>query len=489
MVSGSKEVASGSDRKIPSTSATQCADNVCRPFWSFKETSTASDDFFDCYVAFKELNCHEYMWDWKGRKLDEVLVMRLMQHYRKFFRKRQLGRDFFVTFRVDSSFSLEELGRLYMAIINSNAFAQRQDFHPLPLFEVAPSVTASSSLVKFSNLYNESVGIAAEKLKQDCNPKVVSILPAHDFGSDDWYSQLKVYLDSVQSSFRRKLDHFRPLIPRSSLADGVGFVAAALATRRSLSSYASFSRITGVKSYPVVDAGPLMFRGGLNPSSLKSFMENCPGARSVTITPAFRYDYGLEGVKESISALNRMLPRNRPVEYSREEISRLLVVERIFVKHFEKALSALPKLDVISDRMKLINSNAGEERRTSFSLYSLGVPPELLGTGNAILECIKEGVIKDLEYFYPNVKEDLVRAGALLNKENLRLLSETHKGWQSLLSEVKLIQDYTDSALGPDSTDSFIHRNHTSNVFHLWSTKRKFSRDLLAAARFRHCLG
>jgi phosphoenolpyruvate carboxylase len=117
------------------------------------------------------------------------------------------------------------------------------------------------------------------------------------------------------------------------------------------------------------------------------------------------------------------------------------------------------------------------------------VPPELVGTGRAIVECIKQGMVKDLERFYPNIKQDLADAGALLNKENLRFLAKTGKAWNSVLNDVKLVEDYTDSSLGPSSTDTFLHRNHTSNVFHLWSTNRDFSRDLFAAAKMRRCLG
>ena len=126
--------------------------------------------------------------------------------------------------------------------------------------------------------------------------------------------------------------------------------------------------------------------------------------------------------------------------------------------------------------------------KTSFSLYSLGVPPEFIGAGRAVLECIKEGLVKDLEYFYPNIKDDLITAGALLNKENLRFLAKTSKAWKSLLNDVKLVEDYTDSGLGPNSTETFLHRNHTSNVFHLWSTNRDFARDLIAAARMSRCM-
>ncbi|MBW2967010.1 phosphoenolpyruvate carboxylase, partial [Candidatus Woesearchaeota archaeon] len=77
------------ERKIPATAATQVTDNACRPFWAFKEE--AGDDFFDCYVSFKELDCQEYFWEWKSRKIDELIVRRLVDTYRQYFTKNPIG--------------------------------------------------------------------------------------------------------------------------------------------------------------------------------------------------------------------------------------------------------------------------------------------------------------------------------------------------------------------------------------------------------------
>ncbi len=489
---GVKEVKEGaiidSDRKIPSTVATQFQDNASKPFWSFKSDSSAADDFFDCYVAFKELRCHEYMWDWQGRKMDELIVKKLLQHYPKFFKEYPIGKSCFVTYRAGSE-EVKELGKMYLSIINTSDFAVSKNIYTPPIFEVAHSITSYDNLSKFAKLYNESVSIATDKFKRDCGPKVLSMIPTHDFQSRDWYSGMNRYFTEFQRHFRCKADYFRPFIPRSSIADGVGFVAAVLATKRALASYASFSKITGIASYPIIDAGPLMFRGGLSPTTLRNFIATYPGTRTVTITPAFRFDHGLEKVKESVLTLNRLLPKNTSVTYSQEEIKRLGIIEKTFTKNYKNSINDLPDIDDIAESMRLLKKRDTTNIDTAFAFYSLGIPPELIGTGSAILECIKEGVVGDLENFYPNIKEDLKAAGVLLNKENLNFLSKTGKGWTAVQKDVKLIEDYTDSSLGPDSTDSFMHRNHTSNVFHLWSTHKDFSRDIIAAARLRHGLG
>lgn len=478
-----------SERKIPSTVATQVQDNASKPFWSFKSDSSAADDFFDCYVAFKELCCHEYFWDWQGRKMDELIVKKLLQHYPKFFDENPIGKSCFVTYRADSGSRLEELGKMYLSIINTSDFASSRKIDCPPIFEVAHSVTAPGRLSRLVKLYNESVSIATDKFGRDCGPKVISVIPTHDFTSRDWYSSMKDYFDEFHNSFRCRADYFRPLIPRSSIADSVGFVSAVLATKRALASYSSFAKLVGISCHPIVEAGPLMFRGGLNPDSLRNFISTYPGARSVTITPAFRFDYGLEKVKESVSTLNRLLPKNKAMSFSQEDLKRIDIIEKIFTSHYRKALQELPDIDDIAESMRLVKKRGKSGIDSSFSFYSLGIPPELIGTGRAILDCIKEGLVGDLERFYPNIKDDLRTAGSLLNRENLGFLAKTGKGWSGLQKDAKLVEDYVDASIGPSSTEHFLHRNHTSNVFHLWSTHKDFSRDIIAAARLRHGLG
>jgi phosphoenolpyruvate carboxylase len=476
------------ERRISSTVATQFPDNFDRPFWSLKDTASASDDFFDCYVAFKELGCHEYFWEWKDRKLDQLLVKKLIHAYGPFFKDNPIGRKRFITFSIASNDQVDTLGRLYMSIIDTNGFAEEHSFHSPPLFEVLHTGTSSDNFVKFSKLYNETISIAIDKLGRDCGPKTISVIPQHNFDTN-WYPKLHQYLSAYQSAFRTKVDNLRPLIPRSAIADKHGFIAATLATKRSLASYASFAKITGTTTYPIIDAGPLMFRGGLNPERTKEFTDTYPGTRTVTITPAFRYAYDLEDAKRAITELGRALPKNKPTTYSQDEVKKMIQIERIFSRHFNATMEVLPDLGDIPEEVGSINRSVDKQLHTTFALYSLGIPPELIGTGKAILECIKEGNIKDLETIYPNIKHDLITAGAFLNKENLSFLSKTHRAWQEISKDIQLIEDYTDTSLGPSSTATFLHRNHTSNVFHLRSTKQDFSKDLQAAARLRHCVG
>ncbi len=470
--------------KIPSTIADPFPDNASRPFWAFKDKKSLADEFFDCYVSFKELNCHEYFWEWQSRNIDESLMKKLAKSYRKFFSSKPIGKERFITFVVNND-NIKELGKLYMSIILSNEFAKETGLHAPPLFEVVHPVAGSDSLLHFIDLYSETVSIACDKMDRDVGPKQLFIIPTHNFkeSSSEWFASLHRFISDYQQRFRTKLKHIRPLISRRTLSDSKGFVGSVLATKRMLSNYHAFAKIEGIKVFPILQVSVLPFRGGLIPDRIKEFVATYKGVRSVTISSSFRYDFKTGTVIDSIKALNRGLHRVPSHIFSKDEGKRLKHIEDIFTSHYKKALSDIPDLSRITAK-----KDVPESIERSFALYSLGIPPEFIGIGSALLEIIKSGRVKDLEELYPEIKSDLVFASRLLNRENLNILAKTHRFWARLKKDVSLAEDFA-GPFGPSETDDFLHRNLSSNILHKMLAKRDFSDDLSAAAKVRHSLG
>jgi phosphoenolpyruvate carboxylase len=122
------------------------------------------------------------------------------------------------------------------------------------------------------------------------------------------------------------------------------------------------------------------------------------------------------------------------------------------------------------------------------ALYSIGVPPELIGVGRAIRE------IKDLECVeenYVNFREDLLEAGKWLNKNNLERLSESGnggRGWKQISEDVKAIEEYLGEKLGPASYKEEMHANAASNAL-LSIGKERIKEDITKAAELRGFLG
>ena len=59
--------------------------------------------------------------------------------------------------------------------------------------------------------------------------------------------------------------------------------------------------------FPIIGVGSLPFRGGLSPNTVKSFLDEYAGIRTVTIQSAFRYDYPYDEARKAVRYLNKML--------------------------------------------------------------------------------------------------------------------------------------------------------------------------------------
>ena len=80
-------------------------------------------------------------------------------------------------------------------------------------------------------------------------------------------------------------------------------------------------------------------------------------------------------------------------------------------------------------------------------------------------------------------------AGCFLNKENLRMLSASDETWKDIITDVGILEDYIGSGFAPTCTEHFLHRNHVSNILHMWRDGREVRREILSAGVIRKSLG
>src|SRR5262245_40157555 len=134
-----------SNRKIPATMATQHPDHANVPYWKNNNEAfiNAQEEVEECYRSFQDLQCQEYMWDWEGKYVDEAVVDKLFSTYFDFFKKKRLGRDVFLTFRLPNIW-LEKgyrLARAYMGILTFEDLSNDLSFDCPPVFEVILPMT------------------------------------------------------------------------------------------------------------------------------------------------------------------------------------------------------------------------------------------------------------------------------------------------------------------------------------------------------------
>ena len=500
-------------RKIPATMATQHPDNACAAFFCNKKFINTMDEIEECYISYKDLKCGEYMWDWEGKFVDEAVIEKLFQQYTDFFKKQSLGRDIFLTFRIpniweESSF---RLARAYMSILTASDFAKDLGFHTPPIFEVIlPMTTNAKQLIHVQETFQK----VAQLKKQVFETKqksfdMINVIPL--FESVDNLSNtptiLEEYFRSYKKEFGGKPEYLRPFIARSDPALNAGIVPAVLASKVAISDFFEIGEKYGVKMYPIIGTGSLPFRGGVNPENIAETIDEYSGIRTMTIQPAFRYDYPIDKVKKALKLIDKSLPTFKPRILNKEEKETINKINKIFGKFYKTDIEAeaefintlAGKIPSRRERMLHIGlfgysrgmGKVSLPRAIKFTAawYSIGVPPEFIGTGRG-LKKIKEmglsGFVKDL---YMNLESDLVHAGKYLNKENLESLAKSKPVFKNILEDVRLTEEFLGKELGPYKTHHYIHRNLVSSVYLHMKVKEDFSDELEKAAMIRKSLG
>ncbi|MFH0837889.1 MAG: phosphoenolpyruvate carboxylase [Patescibacteria group bacterium] len=501
------------DRKIPATMATQHPDNAREAYWNKKKFQNTLDEIEECYRMFDELKCTEYMWDWEGKFVDEAVIEKLFQKYFKFFKRHALGKDVFLTFRIPNTDeeSGHRLARAFMAILTADDLAHEVGMHVPPIFEVIlPMTVSATQLLRVKKTFHE-----VEEFKRSAfntkraGQQEFNVIPLfegvqHLFNVDKVLSE---YIEGCKAKFGKQPEYMRPFMARSDPALNSGLIPAVLSTKVALQKFAEVAKKYKVPMYPIIGPGCLPFRGGVNPETIAETIQEYSGIRTITIQSAFRYDYKLEDVKKAIQLIERKLPQLEYTPLTKGEVADIAWVNEAFGKYYQQTVEkAAPLINRIShsvpgrrERMLHIGlfgysrgvGKVSLPRAIKFTgaLYSMGVPPEFIGTGRGIRDAIRAGKIKTIEKHYTNLWKDFIHAGKYLNKENLAALAKGYPAFREVMTDVQEIENYLGMELGPLRTKHYLHRNLASSIYLLSKEKKNFSEELEKAAEIRKSLG
>jgi phosphoenolpyruvate carboxylase len=500
------------NRKIPATMATQHPDNAHAPYWEKDGDGFISthEEVAECYSSLHDLNCEEFMWDWEGKYVDEAVVDKLFHSYHEYFQKNQLGKDKFLTFRIPNIWHEKGYGlaRALMGILTAESFAADLKLHTPPLFEVIlPMTDKAENIIYIQDTFTKLAKFKCKLFEQKCNFSYLNVLPLLE-GVDDLLNArplLDKYLELHKKKYRKKPAYLRLHIARSDPALNAGLVPAVVAGKAALSTYHRFGQDTGIAVYPAIGVGTLPFRGSLSPVRIADFLDEYAGVRTVYIQSAFRYDFALPQVKRAIQILNEKLPKTPVIIYTAKELAEIKIICDVFKQPYrttvEKLANTINKLSeqVPSRRERKLHvglfgysRGIGKKRLPraipfTAILYSLGVPPELIGTGRGLAALAKKGI--SIEKYYVNFKKDILLAGRFLNKENLAALAHINRAWLDIANDVTLIEKYLEVELGPQDSKDFIHRNISSTTFHLWRAGKPIATEIMESGKLRQSLG
>lgn len=472
-------------RRIPGTMATQHPDNALAPYWS-KDGNPfigAYQEMAEAVACFKDLGAGEYMWDWEGKHADAAVIDRLFTEYYDYFAEHQLGRDKFLTFRIPNIW--EEKGYNLMqamtSILSGEDEARDLKFSQRPLFEVIlPMTERPEQLMRIHKLFQKLAQFKNTdftKRETDDND-YLELIPLVESVESQLGAAglLEKYVTLHREHYGRQPAYIRPFLACSDSALSSGLLAGAIGNKVALARLYEFSEKSDIPVYPIAGPGSLHFRGGLKPSeaSVRRFLEELPGVRTVTVQSSFRYDHPKPEVKAAIARLEADLSKTRPLAISRDNQKTLIDIAEHSAGFYKQALDgvagsmqpvfrSVPKRRDRRQHIGLLAYSrhmAGQElpRAITFTagFYSMGVPPEFIGAGRTF-KSLKSKEMDVLRGVYPHLSADFEAAGRFLNLDNLERFAADDSGWKAILEDVEAVKDVLGIELGPRSEDERKH--------------------------------
>ncbi len=447
---------------VPKVMSTQHPDNATPAPYADESGVLKGEGEVAEAVSVFEMGCDEQMWDSEGKEADNQVVRKLLTNYPEFFQsERRLGRDIALTLRVPNPRIERDMRKSMVEALQSvpSAWDTAQGFYgeadSAPIQEVILPMTTSAEEIALVEAYYRKIIVGQEDrtLLGDQSvmdwvgeflPKRVRVIPLiedmeHIFHCD------RIVEDYVRD---RDLPYQRVFLARSDPALNYGIVGAELILKVGLHRLHNLEQKLGLPLYPIIGAGSVPFRGHLTPVNIERAFIEYPTAHTFTVQSAFKYDYGEETVRDGIAQILAH-ERGEPVpvvperaneiiekttaEYQ-SQVQRLADVIRTVSPHVPKRRERKMHVGLFGYGRSLGGVGGVTLPRAigfSASLYSIGVPPELLGLG-----ALDDDDLAYVREVYPSIDGDLRAA--------LQFANERHVG--ELLGDpyVELVGRFTD---------------------------------------------
>src|SRR5213082_73595 len=431
-------------KRIPRCMSTQHPDNVAMPFFAQGAPITAEDEVREAYYAFSHLGCDEQMWDFEGKEVDGHVVEKLLSTYESFFAEHPIGESVHLTPRIPNPALEPTQAKIVLEVLQSlprHADIARvfHDRERPPILElIHPMTTSARELDRVREYYErfvagmEQVTLGADERPLGAwfgrfSPSTVRMIPLiedreHLLAADDL----------VRDYLRGKdLEHMRVFIARSDPALNYGYLSAVLLALVALERLAALEREIGVAIHPVIGVGSVPFRGGLAPRNVDRVLATYPSVQTFTIQSAFKYDHPPDAVRDGIAEL-RAHERTAPVAVDQSRALELL--DRLVGRYQSEVQELAPLVNAVAravPRRRLRKMHVGlfgynrESAGVSLpraipfcaSLYSLGLPPELIGVA-----AVSDADWSWLRATVPSIEADLADAVRYLDRDALASL-------------------------------------------------------------------
>jgi phosphoenolpyruvate carboxylase len=263
-----------------------------------------------------------------------------------------------------------------------------------------------------------------------------------------------------KENFGAAPEKFRVFLGKSDSALSFGHVASTLSCKYAINGISELNSELDTDTGIIFGAGTLPFRGHLDLKNAENFFNEYRGIGTITLQSAIRYSHGKEDARALIDLAKARLPET-PEIFSREEKAEIINLIGIFGANYARTLRELaPTINRIADLLpqqrdrlmhkgsgaysrnapdisglvELCRTDIGKELEASMpaenlhlpraikftgALYSIGLPPEFIGTGRALeaaREKLEEAACERLlTKYFPSLASDLSFASKYLD--------------------------------------------------------------------------
>ena len=476
---------------IPKTMSTQHPDNAKMPSWaSGKNIISNEDEIEEAYIAYKHIGIQEVMWDAEGKDVDTHVIRKLFSKDREFFDKNVLGRDIFLTYRVPNPLIEGAERKILNETLNSiplnyDVATRMYDRDIAPVFEVIlPFTTDYRSMLNVVKFYEKGI-VDTENIKlyEDVRmmditgkvmPEKINLIPLIE-DRDSIFN-----IESIIGKYSEimKPSYMRIFIARSDPAMNYGMIPATLLSKYAVSGMYRISEKTGMELYPIIGAGSSPFRGNLGPDTIKRSLAEYDSYYTFSVQSAFRYDYDETSVKDAVSMINAHKPVIPNLFNDDQEIIIKHIID-LYSSRFQKIVEGIsrPINDITTylpkrRTRKLHTGLFGYSRSTGSArlpraiafvgaLYSMGIPPEILGA--SVLAELPEKYHALLSENYKNMYFDLRSSARYFNYDSLKYMIDI---WKIDTEIIKMIREdvrYIENNIGVSTDSSYSVEKH--NIF------------------------
>ncbi|ATU08777.1 phosphoenolpyruvate carboxylase [Methanohalophilus portucalensis] len=436
----------GSKIKFPKVMCTQHPDSVS------KYTST-QEEITEAFEAVTRYGCDEYMPDYEGKTTpyhqNVQIVSKLIEETRYI-----PGRDVFITPRAPSAVHENRFRQLMVmmsvAEANYSAYEYSEDqaiselVHPMTS-SIEEIVDAQQHMTDISKLAKKEFSFEMDP------PRIIPLIedvPGLLNAKDITANTILGCQDQLNDTFEK----YRIFIGKSDSALTFGHVASTLSCKYAISTLHELETEIDTRIGIIFGGGSLPFRGHVTLENADNFFEEYRGVDTLTLQSGLRYDHEI-GDAEKLVKIAKDKLSSQPNVLSNDEKKELINIIAIFGARYNKAMkSVAPVINSISDFLPQQRDRLTRRGKTGYSrdapditpisnlccsdikkeleacmpsenldlpraikftgaFYSIGLPPEIIGTGCAIAD-VKEKIGEKacerlLTKYFPSMQSDL----------------------------------------------------------------------------------